>query len=366
MTADEVNAIAAELLAGRCRWPWSARSTDDPDGRRSEVGSSAYDRVGRVTDEREPIRVGVLGARGRMGTEVCRAVDAAADLELVAMVDQGDWLFSASDAGAQVVVDFTTPDVVMDNLRWAIEQGISAVVGTTGFTEQRLDQVRGWLAGKPDVGVLIAPNFGIGAVLMMQFAARAARYFDSVEIIEQHHPRKLDAPSGTATHTARLIARGPGRGRAAAPMPDATKEEVAGARGADIDGVRVHSVRAAGLVAHQEVLFGTTGETLTIRHDSLDRSSFMPGVLLGVRDVRSRPGLTARPGRAAGLGPPAPRSAPQIPRSPPPRRRLGSADSDVQAQLGDQHVVDVQRPAGPVRLPAGRGRGTSASPSSAS
>jgi 4-hydroxy-tetrahydrodipicolinate reductase len=226
-----------------------------------------------------------------MGLEVCKAVDAAPDLELVAMVDQGDWLFNAADAGAQVLVDFTTPDVVMDNLHWAVEQGISVVVGTSGFTEQRLERVRGWLAHKPGVGVLIAPNFGIGAVLMMQFAAKAARYFESVEIIEQHHPRKLDAPSGTATHTARLI----GAARAEAgcdPMPDATEDEVAGARGAEVDGVRIHSVRASGLVAHQEVLFGTQGETLTIRHDSLDRASFMPGVLLGVRSVGSRPGLT--------------------------------------------------------------------------
>ena len=244
-----------------------------------------------MTDKSEPIRVGVLGARGRMGLEVCKAVDAADDLELVALVNRGDGLSNASDAGVQVLVDFTTPDVVMDNLRWAVEQGINVVVGTTGFTAQRLDRVRGWLSHKPEVGVLIAPNFGIGAVLMMQFAARAARFFDSVEIIEQHHPRKLDAPSGTATHTAHLVAAA----RAAAgrgPMPDATKEELAGARGADIDGVRVHSVRAAGLVAHQEILFGTQGETLTIRHDSLDRSSFMPGVLLAVRGVVDRPGLT--------------------------------------------------------------------------
>lgn len=226
-----------------------------------------------------------------MGLEVCRTVDEADDLELVAMIDQGDWLFNASDAGAQVLVDFTTPDVVMDNLHWAIDQGINAVVGTTGFTEQRLDRVRGWLSHKPDIGVIIAPNFGIGAVLMMQFAAKAARYFESAEIIEMHHPRKVDAPSGTAQHTARLIAAS----RAEAdrgPMPDATKEELPGARGSDIDGVRVHAVRAAGLVAHQEVLFGTAGETLTIRHDSLDRASFMPGVLLAIRSVLSRPGLT--------------------------------------------------------------------------
>ncbi|MFD6608796.1 4-hydroxy-tetrahydrodipicolinate reductase [Micromonospora chalcea] len=245
-----------------------------------------------MTEQQNTVaRVGVLGARGRMGMEVCKAVDSAADLDLVAAVDQGDDLATVAQAGAEVVVDFTTPDAVMDNLRWCVENGVHAVVGTTGFTEQRLDQVREWLAGRPGVGVVIAPNFGIGAVLMMQFAARAARHFESVEIVEQHHPRKLDAPSGTATHTARLIAAA----RADAglgPVPDATRDEVAGARGADIDGVRVHAVRATGLVAHQEVLFGTTGETLTIRHDSYDRVSFMPGVLLAVREVGRRPGLT--------------------------------------------------------------------------
>ncbi|MEU8051296.1 4-hydroxy-tetrahydrodipicolinate reductase [Micromonospora haikouensis] len=236
-----------------------------------------------------PIRVAVLGARGRMGVEVCRAVEAAADMELVAALDQGDDRSAA--AGAEVAVDFTTPDVVMDNLRWCVEAGVHAVVGTTGFTGRRLDQVRDWLAARPEVGAVIAPNFGIGAVLMMQFAERAARHFESVEIIEQHHPRKLDAPSGTATHTARRIAQA----RAEAglgPAPDATKDEVPGARGADIDGVRVHAVRATGLLAHQEVLFGAAGETLTIRHDSYDRVSFMPGVLLAVRAVRTRPGLT--------------------------------------------------------------------------
>jgi 4-hydroxy-tetrahydrodipicolinate reductase len=244
-----------------------------------------------VTDEREPIRVGVLGARGRMGTEVARAVDAADDLELVALIDQGDGLFSASDAGAEVVVDFTTPDVVMDNLHWCIDQGINVVVGTSGFTEHRFERVRTWLSHKPEVGVIIAPNFAVGAVLMMEFAARAARFFESVEIIEQHHPRKLDAPSGTALQTASVIAQA----RAEAgmdEMPDATKDEFAGARGAGVDGVHVHSVRAAGLVAHQEVLFGTTGETLTIRHDSYERVSFMPGVLLAIRSVVGRSGLT--------------------------------------------------------------------------
>ncbi|WP_213451012.1 4-hydroxy-tetrahydrodipicolinate reductase [Rhizomonospora bruguierae] len=241
-----------------------------------------------MSEEREPIRVGVLGARGRMGVEVCRAVDADPEMELVAMIDQGDELAAA---GARVVVDFTTPDAVMDNLQWCIEQGINVVVGTTGFTEQRLERVRTWLSHKPEVGVVIAPNFGLGAVLMMRFAAQAARYFTSVEIVEQHHPNKVDAPSGTATHTARAIARARAEAGLSA-VPDATKDEVPGARGAEIDGVRVHAVRAAGLVAHQEVLFGQQGETLTIRHDSYDRVSFMPGVLLAVRSVLGRPGLT--------------------------------------------------------------------------
>jgi 4-hydroxy-tetrahydrodipicolinate reductase len=252
-----------------------------------------------VSDEREPIRVGVLGARGRMGTEVCRAVNASDDMELVAMVDQGDWLFNASDAGAEVIVDFTTPDVVMDNLHWCIDQGINVVVGTSGFTPQRLDRVRGWLTYKPDVGVVIVPNFAVGAVLMMEFAARAARFFDSVEIIEQHHPGKVDAPSGTAASTASVVAKAraeAGKGE----MPDATKDELPGARGATIEGVRVHSVRAAGLVAHQEVLFGAAGETLTIRHDSYDRISFMPGVLLAIREVLHRPGLTVGLGALLG------------------------------------------------------------------
>ncbi len=226
-----------------------------------------------------------------MGLEVCKAVDAAPDLDLVALINSADSPSAAAEAGARVLVDFTNPGVVMDNLRWAIDQGIHVVVGTSGFTEERLAEVRARLADKPGVGVVIAPNFGIGAVLMMQFAARAARYFDSVEIIEQHHPRKLDAPSGTAMHTARLIAEAR-RAANCPPMPDATTEDHGGARGADVDGVHIHAVRAAGLVAHQEVLFGTTGETLTIRHDSLDRSSFMPGVLLAVREVLHRPGLT--------------------------------------------------------------------------
>ena len=240
----------------------------------------------------EPVRVGVLGARGRMGQQVCKAVDAAADLDLVAMVDAGDWLFSVADAGSQVLVDFTHPDVVMDNIRFAIDQGIHAVVGTTGFTGEKLDTVREWVDEAPaPIGVLIAPNFGIGAVLSMRFAQLAARYYDSAEVVELHHPNKTDAPSGTAIRTAELIAQARKDAGLGSP-PDATTQARAGARGADVDGVHVHALRIAGLVAHQEIVFGAEGETLTIRHDSLDRVSFMPGVLLAVRNVMSRPGLT--------------------------------------------------------------------------
>ncbi|MFF5226692.1 4-hydroxy-tetrahydrodipicolinate reductase [Dactylosporangium sp. NPDC000521] len=238
------------------------------------------------------IRVGVLGARGRMGTEACQAVSAASDLSLVASLDVGDALAPDFD----VLVDFTTPDAVMDTLRWCVSHGVHAVVGTSGFTTERLDEVRSLLASAPGVGIVVAPNFAVGAVLMMEFSARAARYFESVEVVEMHHPQKIDAPSGTALRTAQLIASA----RASAglgPVPDATTEEMAGARGTDVEGVPVHSLRARGLVAHQEVLFGAAGETLTIRHDSFDRKSFMPGVLLAVRAVVARPGLTV------GLGP---------------------------------------------------------------
>ncbi|KXO93907.1 4-hydroxy-tetrahydrodipicolinate reductase [Tsukamurella pseudospumae] len=237
------------------------------------------------------LNVGVLGSGGKVGRAMVDAVEAADDLSLSAAVDAGDMLTGLLDSNTQVVIDFTHPDAVMDNLKFLIDNGIHAVVGTTGFTDDRLDTVREWLAEKPEVGVLIAPNFAIGAVLCMRFAAQAAKYFDSVEIIELHHPHKADAPSGTASRTAELIAEAreeAGRGK----MPDATSAEFDRARGARVDGVRVHSVRVAGLVAHQEVLLGTQGETLTIRHDSLDRSSFVPGVLLGVRGISTRPGLT--------------------------------------------------------------------------
>ncbi|AMO61978.1 dihydrodipicolinate reductase [Mycolicibacterium phlei] len=235
------------------------------------------------------MRVGVLGAKGKVGTTMVAAVQAADDLTFTAGVDAGDPLSRLVDTGTEVVIDFTHPDVVMDNLHFCIDNGIHAVVGTTGFTDDRLDQVRQWLAAKPEAAVLIAPNFAIGAVLSMQFAKQAARFFESVEVIELHHPQKADAPSGTAARTARLIAEAR---KDLPPNPDATSTSLPGARGADVDGIPVHSVRLAGLVAHQEVLFGTQGETLTIRHDSLDRTSFVPGVLLAVRRVAERPGLT--------------------------------------------------------------------------
>jgi len=237
------------------------------------------------------IKVAVLGAKGRMGSEACKAVDATSDLELVAALDLGDSLDELLSRGAHVVVDFTHPDSVMGNLEFAIKNGINVVVGTTGFDEKKLQQIAGWLATQPKTGALIAPNFGLGAVLMMQFAAKASKYFESAEIVELHHPNKADAPSGTAARTAELIneARASVKKNA---MPDATTSSLEGARGALIGDVHVHSVRLRGLVAHQEVILGDLGETLTIRHDSIDRTGFMPGVLLGIRKVISHPGLT--------------------------------------------------------------------------
>jgi 4-hydroxy-tetrahydrodipicolinate reductase len=235
------------------------------------------------------MRVGVLGARGKVGATMVAGVEAADDLTFTTGVDAGDPLSAFVDSGTEVVIDFTHPSAVMDNLKFLIDNGIHAVVGTTGFTDERVRQVEEWLAAKPEVSVLIAPNFAIGAVLSMHFAQQAARYFESVEVIELHHPHKADAPSGTAARTARLIAEAR---KGMPPNPDATSTGLDGARGADVDGVPVHSVRLAGLVAHQEVLFGTLGETLTIRHDSYDRTSFVPGVLLAVRKIREHPGLT--------------------------------------------------------------------------
>jgi 4-hydroxy-tetrahydrodipicolinate reductase len=237
------------------------------------------------------IKVGVLGARGRMGAEVVAAVEAAVDCQLVAALDLGDSLDQLISSGAQVVVDFTTPDSVMANLEFLIAHKIHAVVGTTGFDDARIAKLKTLSSAHPEVGILIAPNFAIGAVLMMEFAAKAAKYFESAEIIELHHPDKVDAPSGTASRTAGIISAA--RKEASLPaMPDATSTSLDGARGALVGDVPVHSVRLRGLIAHQEVLFGGAGETLSIRHDSLDRAGFMPGVLLGVRSVISRPGVT--------------------------------------------------------------------------
>ncbi|MCE0540280.1 4-hydroxy-tetrahydrodipicolinate reductase [Kineosporia rhizophila] len=233
--------------------------------------------------------VAVIGAAGRMGRTTCEAVEAAADLTLSARIGSGDDLL-AGLKGAQVAVVMTGPEGVDDIVATCVEQGVHAVVGTTGWTEAGLAKVRAALAEAPEVGVLLAPNFALGAVLLMRFAAEAAKHFESVEVVELHHPNKADAPSGTARHTAQQIAAAR-REAGVAPSPDATTSALDGARGADVEGVRVHSVRLRGLVAHEEVLLGGPGEQLTIRHDSFDRISFMPGVLLAVRQVAGRPGL---------------------------------------------------------------------------
>ena len=236
------------------------------------------------------IKVAVLGSRGRMGSEVVKAVNEAKDLELVAELDLGDSLDTLVSAGAQVVVDFTTPDSVMANLEFVISKNIHAVIGTTGFDDARIAKIKSLLSTSKS-GVLIAPNFAIGAVLMMEFATKAAKYFESAEVIELHHPNKVDAPSGTAARTAELMSAARKEAGLSAG-PDATTTSLDGARGATVGQIPVHSVRLRGLVAHQEVLLGGIGETLTIRHDSIDRVGFMPGVLLGVRQVVNHPGLT--------------------------------------------------------------------------
>jgi 4-hydroxy-tetrahydrodipicolinate reductase len=237
------------------------------------------------------LKVGVLGAQGKVGREICRAVQEADGLSLVAALDVEDSLDLLVESQVDAVVDFTHPDAVMDNLRFCIEHGIDAVVGTTGFDDARLEQVGQWLSAHPDTGVLVAPNFSIGAILMMRFSAEAARFFESVEIVELHHPDKADAPSGTARRTAAMIAQARREAGLGAP-PDATSTGLDGARGAEVEGIHVHGLRVRGLVAHQEVVLGGPGETLTIRHDSLDRVSFAPGVLLGLRRIGQTPGLT--------------------------------------------------------------------------
>lgn len=245
------------------------------------------------------LKVAVFGSKGRMGAEVCKAVDAVPDMQLVAGIDQGDSREQA--LAADVVVDFTHPNVVMENIEWCVKNGINVVVGTTGFNDERLAKVEQLLSENPKVGVVIAANFSIGAIVMMHAAALAAKYFESVEIIELHHNRKADAPSGTSATTAKMIAKSR-QSAGLGEIQDATVSELDGARGCEVDQIRVHSVRLAGLVAHQEVMFGNQGETLTIRHDSLDRASFMPGVLSGVRAVVERSGLTLGIDELLGLG----------------------------------------------------------------
>lgn len=236
------------------------------------------------------IKVGVLGAKGRVGQAVVDAVNEADDLELVATIDRGDSLELLTMNAAEVVVDFTQPGVVMGNLEYCIAEGIHCVVGTTGFDEERLAQVEEWTKQDGAGNVLIAPNFAISAVLTMVLARQAAKYFETAEVVEYHHPTKLDAPSGTAIHTAQVIAAA--RNEAGlGEMPDATEQSLEGARGANVDGVPVHAVRTRGMVAHEEVIFGAQGQSLTIRQDSYDRTSFVPGVLVGVREIANKPGL---------------------------------------------------------------------------
>jgi len=237
------------------------------------------------------MKVAVLGSKGRMGAETVAAIESANDLTLSAALDLGDTLDQLVKTGTEVVVDFTHPDSVMKNLEFAISNGINVVVGTTGFDDKKLSDLKNLLSKNPKVGALIAPNFGLGAVLMMQFSQKAAQYFESVEIIELHHANKVDAPSGTAIRTAELITDARKQSKKSA-MPDASKTIIPGARGAKVGDVPIHSVRSHGYVAHQEVIFGDAGETLSIRHDSINRAGFMPGVLIGVRNVAAHPGLT--------------------------------------------------------------------------
>ena len=237
------------------------------------------------------MKVAVLGAKGRMGAETVAAIENTSDLTLSSALDLGDSLDQLIKTGTEVVIDFTHPDSVMKNLEFAINNGIHVVVGTTGFDDKKLSELKNLLSKNPKVGALIAPNFGLGAVLMMQFSQKAAQYFESVEIIELHHANKVDAPSGTAIRTAELITDARKQSKKGA-MPDASKTIISGARGAKVGDVPIHSVRSHGYVAHQEVIFGDAGETLSIRHDSINRTGFMPGVLIGVRNVAKHPGLT--------------------------------------------------------------------------
>jgi 4-hydroxy-tetrahydrodipicolinate reductase len=237
------------------------------------------------------LKVAVIGAYGKLGSQACLAIEGASDLSLVARIGSKDSLQGIVDAGAEVAIDVTRPDAVLANVSYCVSQGVHVVVGTSGVTEAVRSEIAESLAAQPSVGVVVAPNFSVGAVLMMSFAAQAARFFESVEVVELHHARKIDAPSGTASRTAELIAAARDEAGLAA-VPDATERSLEGARGAVVSGVHVHSVRLPGLVAHQEVLFGGTGETLTIRHDSTSYASFDAGILLALRSVVDKPGLT--------------------------------------------------------------------------
>jgi dihydrodipicolinate reductase len=246
------------------------------------------------------IKVGVLGAQGRVGKAIVEGVNAEDDLELVAQISRGDDLQQLVDNHAEVIVDFTQPDSVMGNLEFCIANGIHCVVGTTGFDKERLDQVEQWTRQESAGNVLIAPNFAISAVMTMVLAKQAAKFFETAEVVEFHHPTKLDAPSGTAIHTAEAIAQAR-RDAELGEMPDATEKSLEGARGANVDGIPVHAVRTRGMVAHEEVIFGAQGQSLTIRQDSYDRSSFTPGVLVGVREIAQHPGLVVGLDKYLGL-----------------------------------------------------------------
>ena len=236
-------------------------------------------------------RVAVLGAKGRMGSTSAAAIEAAEGLELVAGIDAGDELDAIADAGAEAALVFTTPDVAFDHARWCIERGIHVVIGTSGFGDEKVQQLRELVDQHSGVGAIVVPNFSIGAVLMMRFAGIAAPFFESVEVIEMHHPNKVDAPSGTAVRTAEIIAAA--RDEAgSAPLPDATETDPDGARGAKVAGIPVHAVRARGFIASQEVVLGEEGEIFSIRHDSSSRESFMPGVVAALRWVPQHPGVT--------------------------------------------------------------------------
>ncbi|MBT0770010.1 4-hydroxy-tetrahydrodipicolinate reductase [Kineosporia sp. J2-2] len=236
-------------------------------------------------------QIAVLGARGRMGVASVRAIEASPDLNVAAEIDLHDDLHDIIDRKADIALVFTPPDVAHDHVQWCIKQGIHVVVGTSGFDEASVERIRAALVDHSDVNVFVVPNFSVGAVLMTKFATQAAPFFESVEIIEFHHPGKVDAPSGTALRTAEVVARA--RNEAGcAPSPDATVLDPYGARGGQIEGIGVHSIRVSGFMSSQEVLLGNEGETMTLRYDSISRESLMPGVLSSLRAVPNLPGVT--------------------------------------------------------------------------